>query len=354
MLNTTDEVLEDSPLEDDLTQSNNTSPNNSLDNLDDLQPPRKKRRREEPSTTRRSNQHRYIIVGKIGSGSYGDVYEAEDTDTGKVVALKKMRLPEDQQVGVPCTVIREVSLLKTISRHRNVVSLLDVIQETGKLYLIMEYVEQDLSNYLHRVSKPLSPALIKSFMYQLLSGIAHCHCHRVMHRDLKPQNILIDKTGVVKLADFGLARSFGLPLRQLTHEVVTLWYRAPEILLGAPRYSLAIDVWALGCIFAELVTRRPLFPGDSEIDQIYKIFHLMGTPTDRMWPGVTTMKDFQASFPVWRPQRLEEHVPTLCANGVELLKRMLTYDPARRITAKEALNHPYFSDFDRNVSTESS
>merc|ERR1712042_358761 len=132
----------------------------------------------------------------------------------------------------------------------------------------------------------LPEPLAMSYLKQLLEGIAYCHKHRVLHRDLKPQNLLIDQHGAIKLADFGLARAFGVPVRVYTHEVVTLWYRAPEVLLGAARYSTPVDLWSIGTIFAELATKKPLFHGDSEIDQLFRIFRTLGTPNNDVWPDV--------------------------------------------------------------------
>uniref|UniRef100_A0A8C2SPR2 cyclin-dependent kinase n=1 Tax=Coturnix japonica TaxID=93934 RepID=A0A8C2SPR2_COTJA len=156
-------------------------------------------------------------------------------------------------------------------------------------------------------------------MFQLLQGLAFCHAHRVLHRDLKPQNLLINADGAIKLADFGLARAFGVPVRTYTHEVVTLWYRAPEILLGCKYYSTAVDIWSLGCIFAEMVTRRALFPGDSEIDQLFRIFRTLGTPDEASWPGVTALPDYKPSFPKWARQDLGKVVPPLDEEGRKLL-----------------------------------
>jgi len=189
---------------------------------------------------------RYYKIEKIGEGTYGVVYKAKDNVTGQIVALKKIRL-EAEDEGVPSTAIREISLLKELS-HPNIVSLCNVVHEDNKLYLVFEYLDQDLKKYMEMCGKNLHYMLVKSYLQQLIKGIAHCHSHRVLHRDLKPQNLLIDKKGVLKLADFGLARAFGVPVRTYTHEVVTLWYRAPEILLGGKQYSTPVDIWSIGCI----------------------------------------------------------------------------------------------------------
>lgn len=220
------------------------------------------------------------------------MYKARDLLNGnRIVALKKIRL-EAEDEGVPSTAIREISLLKEM-RDPNIVRLLNIVHADGhKLYLVFEFLDLDLKKYMEALpvseggrGKPLpegtSPELarmglgeatIRKFMSQLCEGVRYCHSHRVLHRDLKPQNLLIDAEGNLKLADFGLARAFGVPLRTYTHEVVTLWYRAPEILLGGRQYSTGVDMWSVGCIFAEMCTRKPLFPGDSEIDEIFRIF----------------------------------------------------------------------------------
>lgn len=171
----------------------------------------------------------------------------------------------------------------------------------------------------------LQPELVKKFTLQLIQGVHYCHSHRIIHRDLKPQNLLIDQEGNLKLADFGLARAFGVPLRNYTHEIVTLWYRAPEVLLGSRHYSTGVDMWSVGCIFAEMALRKPLFPGDSEIDEIFKIFRTLGTPSEPVWPGVTQLPDYKATFPNWRKKNLRTLVPTLDAEGSELLRVCLRH-----------------------------
>ncbi|KAF2624091.1 cell division control protein 2 [Macroventuria anomochaeta] len=247
----------------------------------------------------------------VDAGTYGVVYRARDLDNyGRIVALKKIRL-EAEDEGVPSTAIREISLLREM-KHPNIMRLLNTVHADGhKLYLLCEFLDHDLKND-GGLGKPLpedcsvhlglGDVVIKKFMLQLCQGVHYYHSYRVLHRDLKPQNLLIDKDGNLKLADFGLARAFGVLLRTYTHEVVTLWYCAPEYLHGDRQYSTGVDMWSVGCIFAELCTGKPLFPGDPEIDEILKIFR----------------------FPKWRRYRSA----VLCHN----------FDD----TAKTAVNHPYF------------
>jgi len=290
---------------------------------------------------------RYAKIEKVGEGTYGVVYKARDIGTGQIVALKKIRL-EAEDEGVPSTAIREISLLKEL-KDDNIVRLLDIVHADQKLYLVFEFLDVDLKRYMENGNQsriPISPQIVKKFTHQLTSGLLYCHSHRILHRDLKPQNLLIDKRDNLKLADFGLARAFGIPMRTYTHEVVTLWYRAPEVLLGSRHYSTAIDMWSVGCIFAEMIMQgQPLFPGDSEIDQIFKIFRILGTPSEEIWPGVSLLPDYKPTFPQWSRQDLSRIVPALDEVGLDMLKRTLTYDSAKRISAKRALAHPYFADY---------
>ncbi|KAJ2779288.1 Cyclin-dependent kinase catalytic subunit [Coemansia javaensis] len=291
----------------------------------------------------KAGSERYQKLDKVGEGTYGVVYKARDLQTGRTVAMKKIRLEADDE-GVPSTAIREISLLKEL-QHENIVKLLDIVYSDAKLYLVFEFLDLDLKKYMDSVGPAgLSADQVKSYMHQLVKGLAFCHSRRTLHRDLKPQNLLIDQSGMLKIADFGLGRAFGVPLRVYTHEVVTLWYRSPEILMGSRQYSIGMDMWSVGCIFAEMVRRRPLFPGDSEIDEIFKIFRIMGTPTEEIWPDLVTLPDYKPTFPKWQPKSLSALLPGLDADGIDLLKRMLAYDPARRISAKQALAHPYFND----------
>ncbi|KAJ5069554.1 cyclin-dependent kinase 10 [Anaeramoeba ignava] len=285
---------------------------------------------------------------KVGAGTYGVVYKAKNIQTKEIIALKKIPLERDDE-GVPSTAIREVSLLKELS-HPNIVSLLNVICTSEKLYLIFEFVDYDLKRLMNK-QKGFNPSQTKSLTYQLLQGLSECHLHSIIHRDLKPQNLLISKTGILKIADFGLARSFSYPLRTYTHDVVTLWYRAPEILLGSKHYSPAVDMWSVGTIFAEMLLNESLFPGDSEIDQLYKIFQTFGLPDNNIWPGVTELPEFSTVFPGFSQHMLKETIENMSENrfidplAIDLLEKILVLDPNKRLTAKQALKHEYFKEF---------
>mmetsp|Transcript_31246 Transcript_31246/g.35928 ORF Transcript_31246/g.35928 Transcript_31246/m.35928 type:complete len:300 (-) Transcript_31246:297-1196(-) len=278
-------------------------------------------------------------------GTYGIVYKAKDRVTNEIIALKKIRL-EAEDEGIPSTAIREISLLKEL-QHPNIVRLYDVVHTEHKLTLVFEFLDQDLKKYLDVCDSGLDIQILKSFLYQLLTGVAYCHHHRVLHRDLKPPNLLINREGMLKLADFGLARAFGIPVRSYTHEVVTLWYRAPDILMASRKYSTPVDIWSVGCIFAEMANGRPLFAGTSEADQLDKIFRLLGSPTVADYPGIVDLPEYSPDMlPRYPPPRngIGSLVPTLDSSGVDLLNRMLQYDPAKRITAQNALEHPFFYD----------
>uniref|UniRef100_UPI00358EDA8F cyclin-dependent kinase 1-like n=1 Tax=Myxine glutinosa TaxID=7769 RepID=UPI00358EDA8F len=286
----------------------------------------------------------YIKLEKVGEGTYGVVYKGKHKKTGSIVALKKIKI-ENEDEGIPSTAIREIALLKEL-QHPNVVGLKEVLLIVGdsKLYLVFEFLAMDLRKHLDSLpsGQLLHPAVVKKYMNQLLEGIVFCHSRRILHRDLKPQNLLVDTKGTLKIADFGLARALGIPVRIYTHEVVTLWYRAPELLLGAVRYSTPIDCWSIGTIFAEMAQARALFQGDSQIDQLMVIFRTLGTPTSDVWPGVEHLPDFQQYFPKWKGRGLAEAVSSLDSQGLDLLTQFLQYDPARRMSAKKALKHPYF------------
>lgn len=287
----------------------------------------------------------YDIRDKIGEGTYGKVYRALDRRTSERVAIKKIAIVYEDD-GVPATAIREVALLKNCN-HPNVIRLRHVSATSQSLYLVFDCLDMDLRAYMKRFGA-LRDNLLKNAAYQCFLGIEYCHNRCILHRDLKPQNVLVDVRNLrLVLADYGLARAFSLPLKVYTHEVVTLWYRAPEILLGETRYGPPMDIWSLGCILAEMPTREALFPGDSEIDTLFRIFRTLGTPGDDEWPGVTTLRDFSHRFPKWQDTGLEE-VRKLAEGsglgdaGVDLLRQCLIYNVAGRPSARAALRHEFF------------
>lgn len=290
---------------------------------------------------------RYEKVEKIGEGTYGTVYKAKDRESGDIVALKIVRLDEDDE-GVPSAALREICILKEL-KHPNIVRLLDVLHRSLRLTMVFEYCDQDLKKYFDGLATVISPKTVQSFYFQLLRGLAYCHRHNIFHRDLKPQNILISKKGELKLADFGLARAFGIPVRIFSAEVVTLWYRPPEVLMGAQVYTTSIDIWSAGCIFAEMANSgRPLFPGSDVDEQLKRIFKLVGTPTERNWSNISRLPEYK-EFPPYPPAPFSVVVPSLPPSGIDLLKRHLVPCPKGRISSEDAMRHEYFSDLDDPV-----
>nr|CAB3229474.1 cyclin-dependent kinase D-3 [Phallusia mammillata] len=293
---------------------------------------------------------RYRPMEEIGVGAYGIVYKARDTspdaDHG-VVAMKCLRVENTEQ-GMPLSTVREIALLKQLEtlEHENVVRMLDIctgrqtVRET-QLMLVFEYIDQDLDMFLKNSPEEGIPATkIKDIMYQMLNGIDFLHSMRVIHRDLKPQNVLITNSGKIKIADFGLARIYSFDMA-LTAVVVTLWYRAPEVLLQ-DSYATPVDLWSVGCIFAELYNKRPLFRGSGDVNQIRKIFEFIGRPSEAEWPLDVAMPF--TSFPEQRPCSPSLYVPRMDADAVTLLMKLLVFDPKRRLTAYDSFSEDYFKD----------
>eukprot|EP00927_Polykrikos_kofoidii_P037520 TRINITY_DN3169_c0_g1_i1.p1 TRINITY_DN3169_c0_g1~~TRINITY_DN3169_c0_g1_i1.p1 ORF type:complete len:314 (+),score=55.13 TRINITY_DN3169_c0_g1_i1:89-1030(+) len=302
----------------------------------------------EEAERRFESQYEILDKDLLGEGTYGKVYKARSVRTGESVAMKQMKL-EAEEEGVPATTIREIALLSELS-HPNVVKLLDVFCKPNKLVLVFEFLDNDLKKYMKSLNGCLAPATVKNLTFQLCRGVEFCHANSIMHRDLKPQNLLIDNRLRLKLADFGLARPFSVPLQKYTHEVVTVWYRPPEILLGCPLYSIPVDLWSIGCIMAEMATGGPLFAGDSEIDTIFKIFKKLGTPTEEIWPGMTELPDFKPTFPKWPAlgwPNIRNTRQQVGKDGIDLLERLMCYDPRNRLSARATLQHVYFRDVDR-------
>jgi cyclin-dependent kinase len=294
---------------------------------------------------------RFERIARIGEGAYGVVYKARDRQHDTIVALKRVRL-NSQDEGIPCTTIREISLLKEL-QHDNIVRLLDVVHSSEKLTIVFEYLDCDLHKYMELRNNNLPAATVQSFSDQLLAGIAYCHARSVLHRDLKPQNLLVLRDTYLKLADFGLGRAFSIPVKKVTHEVVTLWYRAPDVLLGSTTYGTPVDMWSVGCIMAEMVSGTVLFPGHNDVEQLRLIFEHLGKPTTENWPTigqcplaerVLSRDEFRRTFTrsidsvFAQPLYMDKLGPL----GVDLLKRILRYEPSQRLTADQAREHEYF------------
>eukprot|EP00761_Pharyngomonas_kirbyi_P004320 gb/GECH01004324.1/.p1 GENE.gb/GECH01004324.1/~~gb/GECH01004324.1/.p1 ORF type:complete len:416 (+),score=79.12 gb/GECH01004324.1/:1-1248(+) len=286
---------------------------------------------------------RYEKIKKLGEGGFGQVYQAQDLITKEIVAVKKIHLGNAKQEGVHFTALREIKLLKEFG-HTNVIRLIDVFVHHYNIHLVYEFMATDVENIINDSSVILSQAHIKGFMKQILQGVAECHKKWVLHRDLKPANLLVDKKGHVKLADFGLARIYGSPGRRYTPKVVTLWYRAPELLYGAEEYGPPVDMWSVGCIFAHLMLRKPYFftDSDSELEMLSRIFSLWGTPSDSDWPGMTLLPGF-VRFERVSGTPLRQVFSAAPDDALDLLSRMLRYNPASRISASDALEHRYFT-----------
>lgn len=283
---------------------------------------------------------RYLKREVLGEGTYGVVYKAIDTKSGQVVAIKKIRLGK-QKEGVNFTALREIKLLKEL-KDPTIIELIDVFPHKGNLHLVFEFMETDLEAVIRDRNIFLSPADIKSYIQMTLKGLAFCHKKWVLHRDMKPNNLLIGPHGQLKLADFGLARIFGSPDRRFTHQVFARWYRAPELLFGAKQYGPGVDVWAAACIFAELLLRRPFLQGNSDIDQLGKIFAAFGTPKPSQWHDMVYLPDY-VEYQYVPGQPLKTLFPTATEDCLDLLSKMFTYDPKVRISAQQALEHRYFS-----------
>ncbi|KAL2903595.1 Cyclin-dependent kinase G-2 [Bienertia sinuspersici] len=304
-------------------------------------------------------------LNKIDEGTYGVVYRAKDKKTGEIVALKKVKMEKERE-GFPLTSLREINILLSL-HHPSIVDVKEVVvgSNLDSIFMVMEYMEHDLKGLMETMKQPFSQSEVKCLMLQLLDGIKYLHDNWVLHRDLKTSNLLLNNQGDMKICDFGLARQYGSPLKPYTHLVVTLWYRSPELLLGAKEYSTAIDMWSLGCIMAELLSKEPLFNGKSEFDQLDKIFRILGTPNETIWPGFSKLPGVKVNFvkhqlpalgdsglafwPHWYNQLRKKFPatsftgsPVLSDAGFDLLNRLLTYDPEKRITADAALKHEWF------------
>uniref|UniRef100_A0A0N4ZAZ2 Fucosyltransferase n=1 Tax=Parastrongyloides trichosuri TaxID=131310 RepID=A0A0N4ZAZ2_PARTI len=300
------------------------------------------------------------IIG-LGEGTYATVYLGKSLLTGKSVALKEIRLEPEE--GAPCTAIREVSLLRNL-KHANVVTLHDIVYTDRVLTLVFEFVERDLRFYMEEVNNQVSIDNCRLFLIQLLRGLAYCHKRKILHRDLKPQNLLINRVGELKLADFGLARAKSVPTKTYSNEVVTLWYRPPDVLFGSTTYSTHIDMWGVGCILYEMIVGKAMFPGTCTDDQLALIFKKLGLPNENngacliecpkfreIEDSVKLMVRAEERYNgqikrITTPEKvLERCSPRLSKESIDMLSKLLRYDGKERLSAPDAMHHEFLSNF---------
>jgi CTD kinase subunit alpha len=281
----------------------------------------------------------------VGSGTYGKVFKAMHVYTKNLVALKKIRM-EGERDGFPVTAVREIKLLQSL-KHQNIVNLQEVMVEKNDCFMVFEYLSHDLTGLLNHPTFKLEPAHKKHLAKQLFEGLDYLHRRGVLHRDIKAANILVSNDGQLKLADFGLAR-FYAKRRQLdyTNRVITIWYRSPELLLGETQYGPEVDIWSAACVLVEIFTRHAIFPGDGgEISQLEKIYAILGTPNKVDWPGLVDMAWFELLRPTVRRPNVfaDKYKDRVTPAAFDLLQAMFQYDPAKRPSAGDVLEHPYFT-----------
>ncbi|ETE61135.1 Serine/threonine-protein kinase ICK, partial [Ophiophagus hannah] len=282
--------------------------------------------------------NRYTTIKQLGDGTYGSVLLGRSIESGELIAIKRMK--RKFYSWEECMNLREVKSLKKLN-HANVVKLKEVIRENDNLYFVFEYMKENLYQLMKERNKLFPESTVRNIMYQILQGLAFIHKHGFFHRDLKPENLLCMGPELVKIADFGLARE--IRSRPPYTDYVSTRYRAPEVLLRSTNYSSPIDIWAVGCIMAEVYTLRPLFPGTSEIDTIFKICQVLGTPKKNDWPeGYQLAGTMHFRWPQCVPNNLKTLIPNASSEAIQLMRDMLQWDPKKRPTASQALRYPYF------------
>lgn len=288
-------------------------------------------------------QNKYTKERKVGEGTYAVVYLGKQQSTKRSIAIKEIKTGLFKD-GLDMSAIREVKYLQEL-KHQNVIELIDVFSATdNNLNLVLEFLPFDLEVLIKDKDIVFKSADIKSWMLMTLRGIHHCHRNHILHRDLKPNNLLISPLGQLKIADFGLARSLGNPNEDLSCNVVTRWYRAPELLFGAKHYTEAVDIWSIGIIFAELMLRIPYLPGKDDVDQLDVTFRAYGTPTEQIWPNVSSLPMYNALhvYPPPSRQEIRTRFSAATEKALDFLILLTQLDPSRRCTSTQALLHDYF------------
>ncbi|XP_026674970.1 cyclin-dependent kinase 20-like [Ceratina calcarata] len=285
---------------------------------------------------------RYIITGKIGEGAQGVVLKAHDIETEKDVALKKLFLKNIDN-GISTSIIREIKILQQLS-HCNVVELLDAFPVGLDFIMVFEYMPTGLWEIIKDNDILLTSTQVKTYTKMILEGIAYIHEKNIIHRDLKPANLLINSKGILKIADFGLGRLLWKNIsKPYSHQIATRWYRAPELLYGAKYYTSSIDMWSIGCIIGELLNKSPLFPGETDIEQLAIVLRYLGTPTSETWPDLSMLPDYnKITFPYHKGIPWENTFEDTEPEAIDLIGKILIYNSSNRLTAKEALHHIYF------------
>ncbi|KAI4478476.1 PREDICTED: cyclin-dependent kinase 20-like [Polistes canadensis] len=285
---------------------------------------------------------KYIILGKIGEGAQGLVLKGHHRFIKQEVALKRVLLKKVEE-GIPVSVIREIKTLQQL-KHPYVIELLDSFPLGLDYIMVFEYMPTGLWEILKDNNISLTIPQIKIYMKMLLEGVAYVHEKNIIHRDLKPANLLINNEGILKIADFGLGRLLWEGIsKPYSHQVATRWYRAPELLYGAKYYTVAIDMWSVGCIFGEMYNNSPLFPGETDIEQLAIVLKYLGSPTTESWPELSTLPDYnKITFPYNKGTTWEIIVQDAEPETIDLIKQILIYNSSNRLSAKEALQHTYF------------
>lgn len=281
----------------------------------------------------------YTKTHKLGEGTYGAVFRAIDKSNNEVVVLKVIKMDQEED-GVPANSLREVSILKNLN-HANIVSLRKAFCENGMLIMAMEFMDRDLRTYLS-CRKLNSPALLQSYAFQLICAVNYLHNNGYVHCDIKPSNILINAAGLLKLSDFGRAHQYSYPLKKEPSHFQTSWYLAPELLLDTQYYGMEVDMWAAGCVIAEMARGSVMFAGDSPVDQLILICKALGTPTPDEWPEFNQLLGTLMVLPPQPKPPFEELFPGVDPNLIDLISNILVMNPSKRFTAREALRHPYF------------